>query len=137
MSDSYGTNFMEYVQGGSDANSSGIRSSRAEFYEKGVYRSGGNYGPIGSPEHGTLGTNSSGSVSGLVGTLGRSTSGTNLLQAQQQGNVTTSVTGGGYTATSNLGAGMNSGTYNPQKSANYLSDSRGSGVSGVNTISRA
>lgn len=135
MSDSYGTNFMEYVQGGSDANSSGIRSSRAEFYEKGVYRSGGNYGPIGSPEHGNLGNNS-GSVSGLVGTLGRSTSGTNLLQAQQ-GNVTTSVTGGGYTATSNLGSGVNSGAYGAQKSANYLSDSRGSGVSGVNTISRA
>lgn len=43
MSDSYGTNYRRYV----DDNSSEIRNERAS-YEKGVFRSGGNYGPTGS-----------------------------------------------------------------------------------------
>lgn len=95
-----------------------------------------------------MGVNS-GSASGVIGgTLGRSTSGTNLIQAQ--GNVTTSVTGGGSlggggtiggmggatggNTGSGTAGGISSGNYNQQRSSNYLSDSRGSGVS---SLSRA
>lgn len=94
-----------------------------------------------------MGVNS-GSASGVIGgTLGRSTSGTNLIQAQ--GNVTTSVTGGGSlggggtiggvgatggNTGSGTAGGTASGNYNQQRSSNYLSDSRGSGVS---SLSRA
>lgn len=85
------------------------------------------------------------------GTLGRSTSGGNLLLGQGQqgqvqgqssnfvggvsssGGVVSSSTAGGTVA---IGSGSNSGAYiQQQRSTNYLTESRGSGVSGASGVS--
>lgn len=97
MSDSYGTNYMEYVRDNSEGGNSGIRTSKAEIYEKGVFRSGGNYGVSGGGES-----------MGIGGTGG-------------------SAVGG----TTSLGGALGSQGYIRQGSSNYLSESRGSRMSGT------
>lgn len=48
MSDSYGTQYMKYIRDESDGGgSSEIRGSRADLYERNVFRSGGNPGTTG------------------------------------------------------------------------------------------
>lgn len=102
---------MEYVDG-----SSGIRNFRGDIYEKGVFRSGGNYGTIPSGE--TIG-NGAASVSGGIGNIDSS-----------------SAIGIGGTARIGTTGGIGSTGYVQQRSTNYLSESRGSGVSGVQSLSR-
>ena len=104
MSDSYGTNYMEYVDG-----NSGIRNYRADIYEKGVFRSGGNYGPIGSGE--TLGN---GSVSGAMGAMG------GIGEIGGLGSSSASGAGGVVRLGASNG-GIGSGGYVQQRSTNYLS----------------
>lgn len=117
MSDSYGTNYLEYV----DGESSGVRNSKAETYEKGVFRSG-NYGAIGSHEMGSFAGNSANSVAG--GGF-RGTQGSGAIVSTSGAIVNTSGTG--HSTSTN---------YVQQRSNNYLSESRGSGISGVSGLSR-
>lgn len=143
MSDSYGTNYGKYVDG-----SSGIRNSKAEMYEKGVFRSGGNYGPIGSGEMASFGSGAN-SVSGGIGGGGMSSSGIGgAVGGGGSGGFSGGISGGtGGASIGTSGGSMSGGNvissgaygstgYVQQKSSQYLSESRGSGVSGVSGLSR-